>query len=249
MNLDDVKAEYLANGYAKIPRVFGNYEIDAIRDESYRLINTMPVEKRRQVLQSKGNYPSLLFWPQDLSSYMKEVSQDDRLKQIVTYFLGPNVRQLNNQVYFRQSGDKDEFAWHQDICFRTPPADFNNIEEKYLQTIIVVDEIKGNGAVEFIPGSHRWGEVPELVPRDDSEKGLRKFVRGQWKGEKFEAQPGDVLIWSVMVVHGSEQNNSGRNRMTYMNGFCAEDALLNKKRFPIYCRSEDAAEGTSQGKI
>jgi hypothetical protein len=28
------------------------------------------------------------------------------------------------------------------------------------------------------------------------------------------------MVWSVMIVHGSEANTSDSSRMTYMNGFC-----------------------------
>jgi len=176
-----------------------------------------------------------MFWPKDINWYLANVAEDFRMRTIVSMILGTKeIRQINNQIYFRESGDGDEFAWHQDISFRTPPEDFQNIESGYLQTVIVVDPMyQENGAIEFIPRSHRWGDM-HLIPRDGSELGLREFIRGDWSGIKIKANPGDVLVWNVMVVHGSEKNESGRNRMTYMNGFAREDSVLNKTRFPKY---------------
>lgn len=232
--LNRVKQEYEQNGYAKIEGVFNRQEVDAIRSEAYRVIRSGHPELKSYLQKTPHGKPALLFGPSHFSEYMKRVADDPRMKGIVSHFLGPNVRQLNNQVYFRESGDGDEFAWHQDICFRTPPEDFSNIESCYLQTIVVVDEIYENAAIEFIPGSHKWGVVDGLVPRDNTERGLRKFVRGTYKGLKVAASPGDVLLWSVMIVHGSEKNESKRHRMTYMNGFASDSAILNKERFPMY---------------
>lgn len=240
--MHEAKVALEEKGYARIPAVFSLIEAAQIKAESYRLVTTLDWKIRKDYLQIRTDQngrlrPALLFWPQDLSGYMKSLSQDPRMQNIVQEFLGPDVRQLNNQVYFREPGDGDEFAWHQDVCFRTPAEEFDSIETQYLQTIIVVDKILENAAIEFIPGSHKSGIIPGLVPRDDSEKGLRKFERGELFGEKVWAEPGDVLLWSVMVVHGSEQNISERSRMTYMNGFAAESAIKNKSRFPVYLKN------------
>lgn len=222
-----------AVGFAKIPGVFTPTECDRIRAEAYK--TSVSARDNLQVRRDElGNIrPALLFWPQEHSPYLHQISHSERMKTIVRHFLGPDVRQLNNQIYFRESGDGDEFAWHQDICFRTPPHEFADIENGYLQTVIAIDRISDNAAVEYIHGSHKQGDLG-LIPRDDTERGLRKFVRGFLRGVKATAEPGDVLLWHVLTVHGSEQNVSGRHRMTYMNGFAKESAVLNKTKFPQY---------------
>lgn len=220
-------------GYAKIPGVFTKYETDTIRRLAYDCLEH-PF-KMKTSLQQRGHFPILLLWPSDSSDYLKSISKDMRLSNIARQYLGKDILHLNNQIYFREPGDEDEFAWHQDICFRIPPEDFIGIETTYLQTIIVVDPItKDNGAIEFIPGSHKRGDL-KLVDRAPGEYGLRKFVRGKWKGEKVLAEPGDVIVWSVMVVHGSEQNNSTKSRLTYMNGF-AKDTAVKPGRFDYYMK-------------
>lgn len=230
--MDEIVKEYRERGYAKIPGVFTKQETDRIRLEAYWLYRVFK-EKKDSRLQMFGLYPALLFWPNDLSDYLKEITNSPDMRGIVSEFLGDSIYQLNNQIYFRESGDGDQFGWHQDISFRTPPEEFENIEESYLQTIICVDDMDDNGAIEFIPGSHLWGNQ-NLIPRDNSEIGLRKFERGSWKGEKVKAKSGDVLVWSVMVVHGSEPNISGRSRMNFMNGFAKQSAVKVKGKFPVY---------------
>jgi ectoine hydroxylase-related dioxygenase (phytanoyl-CoA dioxygenase family) len=76
--------------------------------------------------------------------------------------------------------------------------------------IIITED---NGAIEFIEGSHLWESFPKP-------SNLRTFERNDLQGTKYTANAGDVLIWSVNIVHGSEPNISSSDRMTYMNGFC-----------------------------
>lgn len=231
MAFDLHKHEFLEYGYTIIPAVFTREEAEKMNIEARRLLDSLL--PRHPNLQIRNGYPALLFGPSDLSLMLNSFSHSARMKNIVRSFLGPDVFQLNSQIYFRNSGDGDQFAWHQDICFRTPPEDFLNIEEGYLQTIICLDPIDDNGAIEFIPRSHKRGNL-ELIPRDNSERGLRKFHRNGWNGIKVKANPGDVLLWSVMIVHGSEPNTSGKSRMTFMNGFARKDAVLNKTKFAEY---------------
>lgn len=230
MNLQKTVDKYEKDGYAVIPGVFSAAEANRMRSDALMALSWLPSRKRLQTV-GEPESPALMFWPSLWSSELDAVRTDARMQEIVRVFLGDDVVQLNNQVYFRLPGDEDEFAWHQDISFRVPESNFAQIEDRYLQTIVVIDEIGlDNSPVEFIPGSHKKGNL-NLVPRDGSEKGLRTFERGDKTGVKVTAKPGDVMIWSVMAVHGSEANTGGRMRMTYMNGFAEKGAA---KGFPDY---------------
>ena len=43
------------------------------------------------------------------------------------------------------------------------------------------------------------------------------------------------LLWSSMIVHGSEKNESHRGRMQYISGFAATGAIKAKNKYPRYC--------------
>lgn len=221
--------DYREAGYLRFPDVFPAYEMNSIRTAAYATASI----RTGSVQWLPNGKPALLFWPQKHSFNLNRYAHDPRLADIVTFFLGDKVRQINNQVYFRESSDGDQFAWHQDVLFRTPPEDFDNIEDNYLQTIIVVDPVTPeNGAIEFIPGSHKHGDRKLL--KSGTDPALRSFVRGDWYGKKIAANPGDVIVWHPLTIHGSEPNCSGKPRMTYMNGFAADSAVLNKGKYPTY---------------
>jgi hypothetical protein len=216
------------DGVARIPSVFSKDEMDLLRCFSWKAFRRANED---QIQWKHRCYPALLFGPSGLQGWRL----DSRMVRIVQAALGDNVLQLNNQVYFRLPGDGDQFSWHQDISFRIPQENFNQIETGYLQTAIIIDDMaEDNGAIEYVLGSHKQGDL-DLVPRDGSEAGLRRFDRSKFQGVKMGAKSGDVLVWSVMVVHGSEQNNSGRPRSYYMNGFAKAECVAGLD-FPWYLK-------------
>lgn len=239
--IDNIRATYEQDGVVIVPGLFSKDEVAKIRASALMSLTQLPIKQnlQRRVVDDV-EFPALLFWAADWNAYLNKIRCDQRISTLVRAILGENVKQLNNQVYFRLPGDQDEFAWHQDISFRVPKEDFNQIEDGYLQTLVVVDEMdETNGAVEYIPGSHKWGNQ-ELIHRDGRETGLREFKRGDWKGVKYKAKPGDFMMWSVMVVHGSERNETqDRPRMTYMNGFAKAES---SKFFPFYMKDGQVIE-------
>lgn len=208
--------EYAEKGVAVIPSVFTEEECDRIKEEAYRVTDDQIEAAGYGHVPSEQAYnkKSLIFFPALASAYLNAIRIDERMQAVVRTFLGDDVRQINNQIYFREQGDLDTFAWHRDTIFREGDLFDSDVATDYLQTVIAVDEItEDNSPVEFIEGSHRW---PDFGPPPN----LRIFERGEHGGTKYTARKGDMMVWSVMIVHGSEANRSEDSRMTYMNGFC-----------------------------
>jgi len=214
--MKEQKKEYQQKGVIVIPNVFTQEECDEMKRQAYS-VQDFEITKsgyKHEPSQTAYNKRSLIFFPALANEYLNKIRTDERIVSLVKEFIGDDVRQINNQVYFRESGDNDQFAWHQDIMFRESNIFSEDVEEDYFQTIIAVDDItEENGAIEFIEGSHHISTI--LPPQI-----LRVFDRNGLKGVKYLATKGSVIIWSVMIVHGSEPNKSKSDRMTYMNGFC-----------------------------
>ena len=222
-----MRKDYDEKGIIVIPSVFSASECDQIKNSAYSVTDDQIKAAGYPHVPSEQAYnrKSLIFFPALAHSYLNEIRISKPMTELVREFIGDDIRQINNQIYFRERGDLDQFAWHQDIMFRENHLFNNDVVDDYFQTIIAVDDItEENGAIEFIEGSHK-------TMRIDPPKNLRKFDRGDLKGTKYTAKKGDVLIWSVMIVHGSERNNSESSRMTYMNGFCRTKAA---RSYPHY---------------
>ena len=202
-NISEHVKQCQKKGFARIPGVFSLEEVNKLRAAAILAMQGQPK------VEVFNNYPAILFWPEN--DYMKELSRDPRLMEIVSLYYGHEDYELETQqYYFHLPGDPDEFAWHTDERFRP------GVGNLYLQTAIVVDPwTDENSAVEFIEGSHK-------KPFNNG-KDLRTFVRGDMRGTKLHAEPGDVLTWSNTVVHGSERNHANYPRQYYMNGFRAKN--------------------------
>ena len=219
-NIATLKKQYAENGVIVIPSVFTSEECDEIKRQAYSIKDSeiKAAGYPHDASETAYNKRSLIFFPALANEYINNIRTDERMVELVKEFIGNDVRQINNQIYFRESGDEDQFAWHQDIMFREEGSFNGDVENDYFQTIIAVDDItEENGAIEFIDGSHK-------TMRIGAPNNLRAFNRGELKGTKYTAKKGDVLIWSVLTVHGSEPNKSDKDRMTYMNGFCRTKA-------------------------
>lgn len=220
---------YAKDGVVRLPGFFGWSAVLGIREAASEQIDyraNAPYKSGRRV-QMVGDNPGILFWPA-----LDNLTLDDlrySLEPIVKAFVGDNARQLNNQIYFRHAGDGDAFAWHQDAMFRRGMVEGWDVAT-YLQTIIVVDEMdQESGGIGFILGSNK-GAIYDLVDKEhlrtQSEPPIifedpeaERPLSVKW----LEAEPGDVIVWNALTVHGSGPNKSSHSRMTYMNGFAPAD--------------------------
>lgn len=191
------------DGFARIPNVFTQEEVDKLRAEALLAM------RKAEEVEILNGFPTIMYHPP--SPYIQELSRNKKLLDIVREYYGHDAFDLETQqYYFHLPGDPDEFAWHTDERFRPGVANL------YLQTAILVDDwTEENSAVEFIPGSHK----KPFTNQGD----LRKFIRGDRNGIKLLGKAGDVLTWSNTVVHGSERNVSKTSRAYYMNGFRSID--------------------------
>lgn len=218
--MNSYKEIYREKGVVVIPDVFTEEECRLIKEAAYSVKDEdiKAAGYKHDPSQTAYNKRSLIFFPALANGYLNKIRTDERMVKLAKEFIGDDIRQINNQIYFRESGDRDQFAWHQDIMFREQSIFNEDVEDDYFQTIIAVDDItEDNGAIEFIEGSHR---TPIMSPPSN----LRVFERNGLQGVKYTAKKGSVLIWSVMTIHGSEPNQSQSDRMTYMNGFCRTKA-------------------------
>lgn len=231
--------EYQEKGITVIPNVFTAGEMSRLKVEAYTT-NTEDIANAgypHQPVEYANGKKALIFFPALVNEYINRIRKSDRMQSIAKAFLGDNVKQVNNQIYFREAGDQDQFNWHRDIIFRVPRERFPDIREHYMQTIIAVDDLTlTNGTIEFVEGSHK-GDINDQFT--GSLKTLRHFDRRGLHGTKYVAKKGSVLCWRVDTVHGSEANVSDGSRMTYMNGWARATGCLD---YPWYLKNGEVQD-------
>ncbi len=165
-------------------------------------------------------------WPSYLEAAFDRARLDRRLLDLLRPRLGHDVKQIINQVHWKPPGGAAlAFGYHQDIFFRRPPEAYRNPLGSFLQTAIAIDPQNAeNGGLTVYPGSHRQGplDFPErgtilespLLDRDLVAVGLDPA-----KAVTLSLEPGDLVVWTLLTVHGSGPNRSSADRRLYINGY------------------------------
>lgn len=240
LNADDFAAklgeQYRTHGYAVIRDVFTRAEMENLGrafDRQYaeglrhgRSFRHQNLFYRVTPDANLGSVVRFVQWPSYKDKDFDLYRVDGRMLNIVGSLLGGDLKQIINQLHWKPPGAAmADFAFHQDCRFRRPPEAYRELATSYVQTGIAVDaHRRANGAMRFLPGSHRFGDLglvesgPVLAQtmQDDS---LRQVGLDPGALIDLELDVGDVALWSPYMVHGSGPNRTPADRRLYINGF------------------------------
>ena len=222
---------YWAEGFAVIPRVFARAEVAELRayfDQvlaraaGLREITKLGLAEFRVV--PVAGRPTLKFakWAASFHAGLDRFRTAPSLLSIAFEVLGRDLRQITNQMHWKNPGDEVSFQMHQDCTFRKPDSAYRNLFRCFVQTAIAVDSCtEANGCLQLVPRSHRERRALLAGGYDGWEaNGANRAVLSRL-GCAVPAllDPGDVVIWNPFTIHGSEPNRSRSSRRLYINGF------------------------------
>ncbi len=142
------------------------------------------------------------------------------------------VRLLYDQLFVKEPGTTNRTRWHNDQPYW--PVSGWQVASFWLALDPVGED---NGRLEFVRGSHRWdrwfqpepfGETtasgyeqnPDYEPIPDIEA-----ARGDYDIVAWDMQPGDVIAFQAMVVHGAGGNRRhDLRRRGYTVRYTGDDA-------------------------
>lgn len=168
--------------------------------------------------------PTLKFakWASSTHAGLDRFRTSPRLLSLVMPLLGPDLRQITNQMHYKNPGDGVSFQMHQDCTFRKPDAAYRDLYGGFLQTAIAVDpSTVENGCLQLVPTSHRGRKALLEGGYEgwESNGANQQVLESLPPAENGLMEPGDVLIWNPFTIHGSQPNRSLRSRRVYINGF------------------------------
>jgi hypothetical protein len=223
--------EYWERGFARIPGAFPRSDIDELAayfDEILALGTGLQKTTKQGLAEFRvvpiDGKPTLKFakWASSLHAGLNRFRSSPRLLEPVMALLGPDLRQITNQMHYKNPGDGVSFQMHQDCTFRKPDAAYRDLYGGFLQAAIAVDpSTVENGCLQLVPGSHKErkallsGGYEGWEANGENQKTLERLA----PAVDALMDPGDLLVWNPFTIHGSQPNRSARSRRVYINGF------------------------------
>jgi ectoine hydroxylase-related dioxygenase (phytanoyl-CoA dioxygenase family) len=133
--------------------------------------------------------------------------------------LGGAVRFWHDQLFCKPARHGGVVAWHQDYSYWT-----RTVPVAHLSCWIGLDDsTRENGALHYVPGSHRWNLLPVIGLADDMDA-IRTVLtdeqRRDFKPVAIELKAGEASFHHPLMVHGSFENSTDRERRaTVINVF------------------------------
>lgn len=218
------RADFERDGVVLLPQA-----IDPIRQEKLRAATETALQK------SDNYFRRLRLW-QDIPAFA-DYCRYSAAPGIAAQLLATDkVNLFYDQVFVKEPASNSVTPWHNDQPYW--PVRGWRVMTLWLTLDPVSDD---SGAMEFIRGSHRWqrwfqpflaaddGSVAQSYPgSDDHFEPLPDFdaQRGHYDIASWAMQPGDLLAFHALTVHGARGNaRSDRRRRAYAVRYAGRDTV------------------------
>jgi ectoine hydroxylase len=221
--------EYDDNGFMVLRDVFTAEEVDALRAESVAIFE----RERPEIWREKNGAPRTAFGCHEYDELFRALTVDSRLVTPVEQITGEKLYIHQFKVNPKVAFDGDPFPWHQD--FATWHPDDGMPEPKAMNIAIMLDDVTAtNGALMFVPGSHKGGmiEAPDVNGRRWMEReDVARVIRTSSDMVVADGKAGDVLMFHGNSVHGSAGNITPlARRILYVTYNAVSNYLRNPTR-------------------
>src|SRR5438067_6590907 len=133
--------------------------------------------------------------------------------------IGPDADLYYNQIVIKPPERGKHFGWHQDSGYTTTePLEYVTCWTAISRTFIE------NGCIWVLPGSHRNGVRDHA--RNEQNRSIDAAVQDESAAVPVEMAPGQVAIFSSLLLHKSGPNTSGEIRRAYVPQYHVPDVKL-----------------------
>jgi ectoine hydroxylase-related dioxygenase (phytanoyl-CoA dioxygenase family) len=216
--LSDEQVEFFNKfGYLKGIRMLSDEQVDALREELTKLMD--PSHPGHELFyeyhsNESADPSTVLFhalgaWR--IAAGFHDLLWNPRFTVPASQLLGGPVRFWHDQLFCKPPHHGGVVAWHQDYSYwtRTTPL-------AHLTCWIGLDDsTRENGCVNYVPGSHRWPDLPKTGLTGDMDS-IQSVLTDEQK-EKFkpvavELKKGESSFHHPRMIHGSYANYTDRPR-------------------------------------
>jgi ectoine hydroxylase-related dioxygenase (phytanoyl-CoA dioxygenase family) len=222
---DEQVAFYEEKGYLAGVRVFDDAQVEALRAELAGLMNPehparglwYEFHSNESADPSRVLFHALGAWR--IAPAFHDALWNPRFTVPASQLLGGAVRFWHDQLFCKPARHGGVVAWHQDYSYwtRTTPL-------AHLTCWAGLDDsTRENGCVRYVPGSHRWPDLPATGLAGDMDviqSVLNEEQKRAFKPVAAELKAGEASFHHPRTIHGSYANDTERpRRATVINVF------------------------------
>ena len=238
-----VRGDYRDQGYAIVRGFLAGDELAALRAETDRIYaeglkhhaTYRDGNLRFEILPESRfgqRYVTQAHWMGWISPYFEALRRSDAMYRLLEPLLGSDIKQMAQQIHWKPPGaELTGYRFHQDLRFR--PGEEHDAQAGSTVTVgLAIDPAtEENGCLRVVPGSHKRGYLGL------SDEGDGALMKGQTAESELQSvgidpaeivavalEPGDLVIWGLLTVHGSAANRSQRDRAFLLSSYIRAEA-------------------------
>jgi hypothetical protein len=186
------------------------------RDETSELRDWLAAfEARHSAVPAKQRRETLLrFKPHLLHPVLHRVVSHPHILDAVESLIGPDILVWSSAFFIKDAHDPAFISWHQDSITYGLAGD-----DLVSAWIALVDVDPGNGAMKFLPGSHRVGPVEHrFIANAANMSSLGETIPtiDEKRAVGIGLSAGEMSLHNIHLMHASDPNDSGRPRLVYV---------------------------------
>ncbi|HET6725380.1 MAG TPA: phytanoyl-CoA dioxygenase family protein [Gammaproteobacteria bacterium] len=163
-----------------------------------------------------------------------QLARSPQVLDIVASVLGDDVLMYENSVVYKPKGKRNSVPFHQDFISR-PDEPLKLIAWTALEPVTVA-----SGAMKVIPGSHRNGFLPwHRVKGETHHDRINESAMPTDTAVYAELEPGDVLIFNQLLVHGSDEVHTDSLRVALRVSYQGFGSVETPRGTPLVMRGGD----------
>ena len=218
---------YRENGYLVLPGALPAETLQAIRDETDRIVQGAAAVTESDALYDLEDSHSpeaprvrRIKNPVSASAVFKDLAGSDTITEILRPILGDNIRFHHGKMNMKHAEYGAPVEWHTDWSF------YPHTNDDLLEVGMLLDDCDVvNGPLLVIPGSHTG---PAYNHHTDGHFCGAMDPRAEEvdfdKAVALTGPAGTITLHHVRMVHGSSLNRSDHPRRLLLYGYTAADA-------------------------
>jgi len=218
--MSSISESYLENGYYHARGVFSSGEILELELDFDRIVRQLTSSKEQvatrwsgAAIERMGAKDTVVVHTHNVQIYsavwMRALLQKEFLR-VTTELLGPDIVLHHTKLFQKPAEKGAPFPMHQDWSY------FPTLKDTMLAGVIHVSAANDEmGCLRVVPGSHKLGRMADSSGMSEALSDSLKDYPIE-DATVVEAEPGDVVFFNYLTLHGSMPNRSTRTRKTVL---------------------------------